>query len=135
MPDPYRWLEEDSPEVKTWVAAQNRHTRRVLDGLHQRAAIRDRLLPLLRATTTSSPQVAGDRVFTVDRGGDRDQSVLCVRSATEQRPAHVVVDPATISDDPTAALDWYHASPDGGLMRTACPRAATSRARCVWSTS
>ena len=116
VPDPYRWLEEDSPEVKTWVAAQNRHTRRVLDGLHQRAAIRDRLLPLLRATTTWSPQVAGDRVFTVDRGGDRDQAVLCVRSATEQRPAHVVVDPAAITGDPTAALDWYHASPDGGLV-------------------
>ena len=97
VPDPYRWLEEDSPEVKTWVAAQNRHTRRVLDGLPQRAAIRERLLPLLRATTTSSPQVARDRVFTVDRGGDRDQAGLCVRSAAEQGPANVVVDPATIS--------------------------------------
>ena len=31
VPDPYRWLEDvDSPDIKTWIQAQNEHTQSVL---------------------------------------------------------------------------------------------------------
>ncbi len=114
--DPYRWLEDDTDETAAWVDDQNRHTRALLDGLPGRAEIRGRLLPLLQAAVTAAPQVAGDRVFTLDRGGDREQAVLCVRPAAEPGPARVLVDPSMLAEDPTAALDWYHASPDGRLV-------------------
>lgn len=117
--DPYRWLEaDDDAEVAAWVAAQNARSRAFLDTLSDRAAIRARLLPLLQAPVTSAPRVKGDRVFTVDRGGDREQAVLCFRDAvgTDPGPARVLVDPAALLGDATAALDWYHPSPDGRLV-------------------
>lgn len=114
--DPYRWLEDDTDETAAWVDAQNRRTRDVLDRRPERPAIRERLLPLLQAPVTASPQVAGAQVFTLDRGGDREQAVLCVRPAAHPGPARVLVDPSVIADDTTAALDWYHASPDGRLV-------------------
>ena len=117
--DPYRWLEaDDDPEVTAWVVAQNARSRALLDALPGRGAIRSRLLPLLQAPVTSAPRVKGDRVFTVDRGGDREQAVLCVRSAVGSAPgpARVLLDPAALLGDATAALDWYHPSPDGRLV-------------------
>lgn len=119
--DPYRWLEgdgDDGDEVAAWVDAQNRRSRAVLDALPQRDAIRARLLPLLQAPISAAPRVKGERVFTLERGGDREQAVLCVRAATGDAPEapRVLVDPAALAGDATAALDWYHPSPDGALV-------------------
>lgn len=116
--DPYRWLEDDGDEVATWVEAQNRRSRAVLDPLPHRAVIRARLLPLLQAPISAAPRVKGDRVFTLERGGDREQAVLCVRNATGDTPEapRELVDPAALAGDRTAALDWYHPSPDGALV-------------------
>src|SRR5579863_6513120 len=42
--DPYRWLEDqDSPETRAWIKAQDDYTRRILDELSGRQAIHDRL--------------------------------------------------------------------------------------------
>jgi len=114
--DPYRWLEDDTDETAAWTAAQNVRTRSVLDALPERGAIRERLLPLLRVATSGAPRVAGDHVFSVDRGGDQEQAVLCVRSPSERGAPKVLVDPAALAGDPTAALDWYHPSPDGQVV-------------------
>lgn len=118
--DPYRWLEGDDDDTTAWVNAQNDRTRAVLDALPGRGALRARLLPLLRAEISSAPSVMGDRVFTVDRGGAREQAVLCVRAATgpatTRPPARVLVDPVILAGDATAAVDWYHPSPDARLV-------------------
>ena len=61
--DPYRWMENvDSPEVKSWVDAENTLTHSYLDAVPGREAIRDRImhlnsferytLPVKRGTTT-----------------------------------------------------------------------------------
>ena len=40
--DPYRWLEDDnSPETKTWVEAQNKVSFGFLEQIHQRPALRE----------------------------------------------------------------------------------------------
>lgn len=116
--DPYRWLEDNGEEVAAWVDAQNRRSRALLDALPRRAAIRARLLPLLQAPISAAPRVKGERVFSLERGGDREQAVLCVRPATGDapEPPRVLVDPAALAGDPTAAVDWYHPSPDGALV-------------------
>lgn len=115
--DPYRWLEDgESGETLAWVEVQNERTRQALDGLPGRQALRDRLERLLRTTSISSPRLAGDLVFTRERGGARDQATLVVRSAVDpDHPARTLVDPGASGDD-TLALDWFHPSPDGALV-------------------
>src|ERR1041384_7172415 len=54
--DPYRWLEEqDSPETRAWIDAQNKYTHSLLDSLPARPLIQKRLSELLRIDTVSTP--------------------------------------------------------------------------------
>src|SRR5262245_10179758 len=48
--DDYRWLERNTaPDVKRWIAEQNRFTRRYLDAIPQRSAIARRVALLYRS--------------------------------------------------------------------------------------
>ena len=118
VPDPYRWLEDgESADTAAWVAAQNARTRAVLDALPQRQPLYERLLSLLQVGMVGSPAVAGDRVFTLEREGGLDQSVLVVRSALDAgAAARVVVDPHRLAADHAASIDWFSPSPDGRLV-------------------
>ena len=118
VPDPYRWLEDgDSPEVGEWVAAQNARTRGALDACPDRKAWLDRLVTLLELPVSTGVRVAADRVFSLERGGGQKQFTLVVRPAGEAAGrARVLVDPAALVADATAAIDWYHPSPDGELV-------------------
>ncbi len=117
--DPYRWLEDGtSPEVRKWTTAQNARTRAALDAVPARARCRDRLAELTQAGTALSPSVRGDRLFTIDRWGDRDRAALVVRSIADPAPGpgRVLIDPADASGEVTSAIDWYEPSPDGSLV-------------------
>jgi prolyl oligopeptidase len=115
--DPFRWLEaDDDPEVRAWVAAQNGRTDSVLSRLPGREELRSRLLERLQAGTSVAPRVGGNRLFTLERWGDLDQAVLVVRSAIAPGRARTLVDPHRLTGDPTAAIDWYHPSPDGRML-------------------
>ena len=127
--DPYRWLEDGSaPETKAWADAQNARTRALLDGVPSRPRLHSRLSALLRAGVSGAPRIEGGKLFSLDRWGEREQAVLCVRSlrvrgagapgviAPGPRDPTVVLDPAALLDDDTAALDWFHPSRDGALV-------------------
>lgn len=116
--DPYRWLEDgESEEVAGWSAAQNARTRTVLDALASRPALHARLTELLQVGTVGGPQVAGDRVFNLQRKGHQDQAVLVVRSAVDPAaPARIVVDPHGMAADHAASIDWFSPAPGGRLV-------------------
>ena len=115
--DPFRWLESnDDPDTRRWVDRQNDRTRAMLEAIPGRAALHRRLGALLRAGSSVACQVAGERVFSLERWGHHDQAVLVVRSATLPGLARSLIDPATQTGDSTAAIDWYHPSPDGSLV-------------------
>ena len=115
--DPFRWLESsDDPSVRSWVAGQNDHTRALLDAVPGREALHQRLNALLRTGSSVACAVAGDRVFSLERWGHHDQAALVVRSALGPGPARTLIDPVALTGDPTAAIDWYHPSPDGELL-------------------
>jgi prolyl oligopeptidase len=116
--DPYRWLEDgDDPEVGAWVQAQNERTRRALDDRPDRRAWLDRLVTLLELPVSLGVRFAGPQVFALERGGGQKQFVLVVRPADDpQAPARLLVDPARLVVDATAAIDWYHPSPSGALV-------------------
>jgi prolyl oligopeptidase len=115
--DPFRWLEDDDdPEVGAWVAAQNERTEAVLATLPGRDGLHRRLRERLRAGTSVAPRVGGARVFTLERWGALDQAVVVVRSALAPGRARTLVDPHRLTGDATAAVDWYHPSPDGRML-------------------
>lgn len=119
--DPYRWLEQgDSPEVATWVTAQNRRTRRTLDALGVVPALRQRLRALLEVGTVSLPAVrkavAGKlRLFYLRREGAQNQPVLLWREDPHASDK-ALVDVNALAPDGTLSLDYFEPSPTGELV-------------------
>jgi prolyl oligopeptidase len=113
--DPYRWLEDgEAPEVTHWVGAQNRRTRLALDAPADRARWHERLVALLAAPVSTSARVAGPHVFALERGAGLPQFRLVVRQRdVPDDPGRTLLDPARVTGDDTAAIDWYHPAPDG----------------------
>jgi prolyl oligopeptidase len=117
--DPHRWLEDGtSPETVEWAAAQNARTRAALDAIPSRPRLHSRLTDLFRAGTSGAPRIEGGRLFSLDRWGDHDQAVLCVRplDGVDAPSSTIVIDPARLVDDATTAIDWFHPSRDGRLV-------------------
>jgi prolyl oligopeptidase len=117
VPDPYRWLDDGaSVETLAWSEAQNDRTRTVLDAVAGRDVLRARLGALFGAGAAVSPTIRPGVLLSLDRWDGRDQHVLVVRSLEEpEEVGRVLVDPAA-GGDATAAIDWYHPSPDGTLV-------------------
>jgi prolyl oligopeptidase len=61
IPDPYRWLEDDTAtDVKNWVAEQNKVTINFLDKIPFRTKFRKRLEEIFSYSCVTSPVKAGD---------------------------------------------------------------------------
>jgi prolyl oligopeptidase len=116
--DPYRWLERgDDPEVRHWVAEQNRHTRSALDAIPEREMWHERLVALMGLPIVQAVEVRGDRLIALEREAGAQQSRLVVRSLADPAAGvTVLVDPAAVADDAASAVDWFFASPDGELV-------------------
>jgi len=107
--DPYRSLEEDSPETREWVDAQTDRTERLL-APHLDGAMRERIASLMSIGLLGKPEVAGDRTFYLRREADQEQLVLLVRDGAEEE-ARVLVDPTREGE--RVAIDWFFPSPAG----------------------
>jgi prolyl oligopeptidase len=120
--DPYRWLEGDNsdpqrmgqvtPAVTGWTDAQNAYTRAVLDTLPGRAALEQRLRPLMEVGSVSAPIVRAGRYFFSKREGRQDQPVWYwregVRGATQ-----TLLDPQQLDPSGLTTITWISPSPDG----------------------
>src|SRR5262249_57394322 len=66
--DPYQWLEDqNSPETRAWIDAEQKCTETALSPLAGRAAIAKRIGELLRTDTLSTPSEHGGRYFFTKR--------------------------------------------------------------------
>ena len=119
--DPYRWMEDaDSADVRTWTDQQNAHTRKVLDVLPGREALRGQVKDLLQIGFVSAPSIkttrAGvPRYFHTKREGTQNQPTLHVRDGVAGKD-RVLLDASALSEDGTTALDWWYPSSDGALL-------------------
>src|SRR5439155_3015154 len=114
--DPYRWLEDDNaPETKAWVDAQNAVTFGYLRRIPEREAIRARLTKLWNYERYGVPFKQGGRYFFTKNDGLQNQGVLYTLTSLEATPA-VLLDPNTLSADGTVALTGYAVSDDGNLL-------------------
>jgi prolyl oligopeptidase len=114
--DPYRWLEDDnSPETKAWVDAENAVTFGYLRRIPELGAIRARLTKLWNYERYGVPVKQGGRYFFTKNDGLQNQAVLYTQTSLDATPA-VLLDPNTLSADGTVALTAYEVSDDGNLM-------------------
>jgi prolyl oligopeptidase len=114
--DPFRWLEDDnSAETKAWVQAQNKVTFGFLEGIPQRAKIRERLEKLWNYERFGIPFRRGDRWFFTRNSGLQNQSVLYVSDKPDGEPRELL-DPNKLSADGTTSLTETAPSEDGKLL-------------------
>jgi prolyl oligopeptidase len=120
--DPYRWLEDGASEkVQAWTAGQNAQVRALLDAEPGRDELRAELERLLSIgwvdlpvpVTTERNGQRRTRYFFERRGQGDEQPALCLQDHQGER---VLVDPAALAADGTAALDWWFPSPDGSYV-------------------
>ena len=77
VPDPYRWLEDDnSPETKAWVEAQNQLTFAWLESVPEREAIRARVKALWDHERFGLPSREGPWTVFSRNDGLQNQSVM-----------------------------------------------------------
>jgi prolyl oligopeptidase len=114
--DPYRWLEDqNSPETRAWIGAENACTDAVLDKLPSRTPIAKRLGELLKVDTTSIPIERGGRYFYSKRTAGVDLYVLYMRKGLTGAE-EVLIDPATMSADHTTSVSFNGISDDGRIV-------------------
>ncbi|MGA9888489.1 MAG: prolyl oligopeptidase family serine peptidase [Candidatus Acidiferrales bacterium] len=114
--DPYRWLEDqNSPETRAWIDAENACTQSVLAPLPGQDAIAKQLGELIKVDTINLPTERGGKYFYSRRAAGADLFVLYMR-----RGAHgveeVLVDPATMSADHTTSVTFEGFTDDGKLV-------------------
>lgn len=116
--DPYRWLEAgDDPDVRAWVDAQNTRARAALDAIPARERWHRRLVELMELPIALGAQIRGDRVVLLEQVDGAPQSRLVVRSLSRPDADPVIIaDPAAQTADAAIAVDWFWASPGGGLV-------------------
>ncbi len=110
--DPYRWLEDqNSPETRAWIDAQNACTQNLLKTLPGSEEIAKRLGELIKVDTIRLPSERGGRYFYSRRVAGQD---LFVRRGTG--PEEVLLDPASLSADHTTSVSFDGLSDDGKLI-------------------
>ena len=123
--DPYRWMEDvDSPEVKTWVDAENVLTQGFLKDVPAREKIHARLMELANFERFSAPRRDNGRYFYQRNSGLQNQAVLYWQQGPAGE-AKVLLDPNTLVKDGTVALDSFSVTDDGKLMAYALAEAGS----------
>jgi prolyl oligopeptidase len=113
--DPYRWLEDDNaPETKAWVEAQNKVTFGYLEKIPFRARLTERLKSLYNYAKYSAPSRKGDYFFFRKNDGLQNQSVLYIQKGMDGKP-EVLLDPNSWSKDGTVQLTTFAPSKDAKL--------------------
>jgi prolyl oligopeptidase len=114
VPAPYQWMENlESPELHTWVEAENRVTDAYLDKIPVRGWINQRLKQLWNyAKETTPDQLKNGMLFFRRNSGLQNQSVVYVQASASAK-ARVLIDPNQLSPDGSIALAFGVPSPDG----------------------
>ncbi len=132
--DDYRWLEDgDDTAVKAWDARQNALTRRVLDAVAQRPALRERLRKLLGEAPIRyyDFQERGGRLFALKRQPPKNQPFLVAMEGTDPATERVIVDPNAIDAGGTTAIDFFVASLDGRHVAVALSKGGSEEGPAV----
>jgi prolyl oligopeptidase len=127
--DEYQWMENWSDSsLKTWVAAQNTHTRGVLDKLPSRTAIRDRIAELSRsiAPNYTALEYQGKTLFALKDQPPKNQPMLvALASVDDLSGERVVVDPNAMDSTGSVTIDFFAPSLDGSKVAVSLSKGGT----------
>ena len=113
--DPYRWLEEESPELTEWVEAQSEYATSYLGDLPDRESLVARMTEVWDFPRWSVPSHRhGTYVFGYNDGLG-DQPILYRQRGLDGK-SEVLLDPNTYSDDGAVAVTGTFLSHDGTHM-------------------
>ncbi len=135
--DDYQWLEKgDDPNVKAWVAEQNKRSRAFFDAVPFRAAIRERLKSIMSASNADYGGLIKrkDRFFAMQFEPKKQQPFLITFSSLDDiDKAKTLVDPNAMDPKSSTAIDWYVPSPDGKYIAVSLSEGGTENGTVhVW---
>ena len=111
--DPYRWLEdENSPEVQTWMKAEDDYTRGALAKLPLRAELEARIKELFYFDAISAPVHRGGKFFYTRKHADKEKTIVYWKQG-ETGAEKVLFDPNAWSADGSKGLHGWWPSRDG----------------------
>ena len=114
--DPYRWLENvSSPDVRSWVVAQNGTTEEYLAQLPRRREVQELVSRNWTFRLTGAPIGAGERLIYFENPGGDNQPTLYVQDKAAI-PPRVLIDPNAFSRDGLIAIVAQSASADGRYL-------------------
>jgi prolyl oligopeptidase len=114
--DSYRWLEDqNSPETRAWIDAQNAYSDGILTKLPGREAIAQQIGAMIKVDSMSGPQVTNGRYFFSKRQADQDQSSLFMRKGLQGKD-ELLVDPLPMSPKHTVTVNLMDVAHDGSLV-------------------
>jgi len=112
--DPYRWMEAEGPEWKTYALAEAAYAKSVLDAIPGRDALTDAVAHFTSAVVAvSAVQIGGDYIFTQVRPAGANTFKLYVRKGVGGTDRMLLDPDAYAPQGSHASLDWWSASPDG----------------------
>ncbi len=116
IPDPYRWLEDqESPETRAWITAQNAYARTILDAVAGRDRLRGQLARISSFDFQSPPRIHNGRYFYQRRNAGQEQAVIVVRDGIRGKE-RVLVDPKQLSPDASVSALIWDISQDGRVL-------------------
>jgi prolyl oligopeptidase len=125
--DPYRWMETaDTPELTSWIEAENKLTDSYFEQIPQREAIKDRLTKLWNYERYFAPSKRGKHYFYSKNDGLQNQNVMYITDSLAD-PGRVFFDPNKLSADGTVALSGVTFTDDGKLLAYGLATAGSDR--------
>jgi len=114
--DPYRWLEDqNSPETRAWIDAQNAYSDGILSKLPAREAVRQQVSALIKIDSMGAPVVMNNRYFFTKRQAEQDQSSIFMRQGLTGND-ELLIDPLPMSPRHTVTVNLSSVTRDGSLL-------------------
>lgn len=114
--DPYRWLEDqEHPDVRAWIEAQNKHTEAVIGKSPLRAVLKKEMAALSDIEHYETPWLAGDAYIYLKRRPKDDLSIIWKRDRSTGKE-EILIDPHPMSDDNSLSVTLMDVDSDGSRL-------------------
>jgi prolyl oligopeptidase len=118
VPDPYRWLENDTAAAtRDWIGAERKTTEDYLAKIPFRSGVKKELTTLYNYARMSAPEKYGNYYYFHKNSGLQNQDVLYRnKNLADSSGAELFMDPNSFSQGGAVTLQGMSFSPDGSLL-------------------